>query len=366
MAGEGGAPQALGGEGGTGEAGGKGGAPPIDVCSTLTIGKSKLPLPTTTGVARPAGALGDLKVLNWAGFKGAISYTFDDNLQSQITHYPELNAVGVPVTFYIVGSSNGANAVWTQAAKDGHELGNHTMHHCNNNSSTPNCSWGSFIGTDAEIDQCTTNLKSAFGVPDVYTMAAPFGDTNWAIPASQRFIINRGVADDAVAPNGPTSPFNIPCHVANEGETAADLPGSPVVKGFNSITDDVRAKGTWRTILAHNIDPAINDGGYHPIKLTEILAAMTYTKGLGDVWADTVVSVGAYWLGQKALFNVQPVTVGTDKVYSWTLPAHFPPGHYLRITVTGGTVKQCGTELSWDPHGYYEINLDAGSVTISP
>ena len=92
----------------------------------------------------------------------------------------------------------------------------------------------------------------------------------------------------------------------------------------------------------------------------------TASDQLGDVWADTMVSVGSYWLGQKALYNLQPTTVGSDKVYSWTLPAHFPPGHHLRVTVTGGTVKQCGSELPWDEHGYYEINLDVGSLTISP
>jgi hypothetical protein len=36
------------------------------------------------------------------------------------------------------------------------------------------------------------------------------------------------------------------------------------------------------------------------------------------------------------------------------------------VTVPGGTVKQNGTALSWDPHGYYEIELDALSVTVSP
>ena len=52
--------------------------------------------------------------------------------------------------------------------------------------------------------------------------------------------------------------------------------------------------------------------------------------------------------------------------YSWSLPAHFPPGQYLRVTVDGGTVKQCGTELPWNDHGYYEVALDAWSLTITP
>jgi peptidoglycan/xylan/chitin deacetylase (PgdA/CDA1 family) len=367
--GEGGIVEPVAGAGGVAGEGGEAGAPPVDVCSTLTVGgTSKLPVPLTTGIPKPAGVPGGLQVINWAGFKGAITFTFDDNLQSQITHYADLHAVGVPMTFYIVGATNGADATWIQAAKDGHEIGNHTMHHCYNSSTAPGCIWGSFAGTATELDQCTAILKSAFGLPGVYTMAAPFGDGNWAEPASERFLLNRGVSDDpnGVAPNGATSPFNIPCHITNEGETAADLPGPPVVKGLNSITNDVRAKGTWRTILAHNVDPAINDGGYHPVKLAEIVGAMTYAKGLGDVWADTMVAVGAYWVGQKALFNVQPVTVGADSVYAWKLPDHYPPGQYLRVKVTGGKVKQCGTELTWDEHGYYEINLDAGSLTISP
>lgn len=53
------------------------------------------------------------------------------------------------------------------------------------------------------------------------------------------------------------------------------------------------------------------------------------------------------------------------RTWTWTLPDHFPPGKYLRVTVPGGTLKQGGSELVWDGHGYYEIALDAGSVTLS-
>jgi len=269
------------------------------------------------------------------------------------------------MTFYLVCGSDGGNAIWTQAAKDGHELGNHTMHHCYN-SATPNCAWGSFTGPDAEIDDCNAHIKSAFGVTP-YTMAAPYGDGAWAIPASGRFLLNRGIYDDAIAPTAG-DPFRVSCHLSNLNEPAEDIPATgstPVIKGFNSVTDDVRSKGTWRTILVHSVDSAL-DSGYNPVKLTEMVKAMTYTKSLGDVWADTVLNVGAYWRAQKAVLASPPVTAGTDKTYSWTLPEHFPPGHHLRVKVTGGKVSQCGSELPWDAHGYYEINLDAGSLTVSP
>jgi len=357
MAGE---PDAEGGMGGDAGSGGSAGTSdtPLDACAGLNIGQSKMPSPPTTGVAKPSGAVGGLKVIDWAGFKGALSYTFDDSLQSQVAHYDELNAVGVHMTFYLVNSNQGSNAIWLKAVADGHELGNHTVNHCNANGS--GCiNSATFLGVAAELDNNTAFLKSKAGVSDVYTFAEPFGDLGWSDAASQRFLVARGVSDRPGAlPNDSTPPFDLPCHVSNEGEKA--------VGGFNSISDDVRAKGSWRTILMHNVDPAIADYGYHPVQIAEAVAAMTYTKSLGDVWADTVVAVGSYWRAQKAFSTVPPKSVGNDTVYTWTLPAHFPPGMYLRATVTGGTLKQCGSELSWDDHGYYEINLDAGSVTISP
>ena len=67
-------------------------------------GAAGLPLPPAPHeVARPAGITGQpgLRVLDWAGFKAAVSYTFDDSQPSQIDHYPELKAQRVRATYYI-------------------------------------------------------------------------------------------------------------------------------------------------------------------------------------------------------------------------------------------------------------------------
>jgi hypothetical protein len=50
---------------------------------------------------------------------------------------------------------------------------------------------------------------------------------------------------------------------------------------------------------------------------------------------------------------------------AWTLPDHFPPGKFLRVTVTGGKLSQGGKALKWNDAGYYEIALDPGSLIIS-
>jgi hypothetical protein len=36
------------------------------------------------------------------------------------------------------------------------------------------------------------------------------------------------------------------------------------------------------------------------------------------------------------------------------------------VTVDGGTLSQGGKPVPWDSHGFYEIALDADSLTVSP
>src|ERR1700753_4095419 len=103
-----------------------------------------------------------------------------------------------------------------------------------------------------------------------------------------------------------------------------------------------------------------------PVDTNEAVSAMEYARAHGDIWLDTITNVAAYWRGQSAFSAGTPVAKDNATTYSWTLPDHFPPDKYLRVSVDGGTVTQCGTELTWDDHGYYEISLDAGSVTVTP
>jgi peptidoglycan/xylan/chitin deacetylase (PgdA/CDA1 family) len=314
---------------------------------------SGMPIPMTNNVPKPTGTPGNLTVLNWAGFKAAVSFTFDDALSSQISNYSALQGTGVKLTFFLVSNNNGTSPTWTQAQKDGHELGNHTAHHCHDDGT--GCAWGAYAGSlGAELDQCTMHLTQTFGASDVWTAASPYGDTGYASPDSTRFLLNRGVGGGQVGANDNTSPYALPCHTAAMGEVAST---------FNSATDSARSAGKWQIFLIHSLG---GDGGYNPVSITDVVAAINHAKTAGDTWADSMVHVGAYWRAQKLLTSVTPTTSGTSKTWSWTLPAHFPSGRYLRVKVDGGTLSQGGTALAWSSHGYYEVALDAGSVTLSP
>ena len=74
----------------------------------------------------------------WNGKKFAVALTYDDGLNVHLDNaIPALNKYGLKGTFYIPGKSTLATRMdeWREAAKKGHELGNHTIFHpCNGSS----------------------------------------------------------------------------------------------------------------------------------------------------------------------------------------------------------------------------------------
>lgn len=345
----GGGASSAGSAGAPANQGGTAGAPSAGNAGTTTAPPSSgLPVPPgDANVARPEGPPGKLEVLDWAGFQGAVSFTFDDTNSSQIEHYDALAALGARYTFYLMTSKSAEldDPVWVRAVEDGHELGNHTRYHEEEDAG----------GVDT--DAATRTLEEKFGIK-VYTMAAPYGSDAYIDVAKTRFLINRGVAPDPlIAPNDDSDPFNLTCYIPSEGATAEGE--------MNAQIDAARDAGRWRIVLVHGFVGG-DDSAYLPVSIDEFVANVSYATSFGDLWVDSVVNVGAYWRGQKAFTDGTREQRGDDTVWTWTLPAHFPPGKVLRVRVEGGTLTQNGQELAWDPHGYYEVALDAGTLTLSP
>jgi hypothetical protein len=203
-------------------------------------------------------------------------------------------------------------------------------------------------------------IESKFGVK-VYTMAAPMGDPSYVTVATTRYLINRGVSGATIKPKDSSDPFNLPCF----------LPAAGTAQNYGTYLTDAKGGG-WDVILVHGFTKKPDgsnesDGAYQAVEYAKFKTdALQAAKAATDIWTDPVVKVGAYWRAEKMFSSVTPTTSGSDKVWTWTLPDHFPPNQYLRVKVDGGTLKQGGTALNWDGHGYYEIALDAKSVTLSP
>jgi peptidoglycan/xylan/chitin deacetylase (PgdA/CDA1 family) len=306
---------------------------------------SGLPEPGAGGVARPSGAAGGLEVLNWAGYKGAVSYSFDDSNSSQLSHFDEMLALEVPFTFYMqTGKPEAGNEAWGKALAAGHEIGNHTKSHQSQ-------------ASGGDIEAATTFIQDTFDTTP-YTMAAPNGDQSYKGVSPNYFLINRGVSGAQIKPNSSDDKDNLGSYVT---------PPSPMwnVQNFNSTLDSSRSGGSWHIVCIHGFVGG-SDSAYGPVQFQDWVDGVNYAKMVGDVWIGTVVNVGAYWQGQKAVSAAQAQDGADGQTYTWMLPNHFPPGRYLRVTVTGGTPMQDGAALPWNEHGFYEIALDSGSVTIAP
>jgi peptidoglycan/xylan/chitin deacetylase (PgdA/CDA1 family) len=326
-------------------------------------GAAALPVPLAPrDVARPASTSGlpALRVLDWAGFKAAVSYTFDDSQPSQIDHYPTLKGQRVRNTFYINPTANWYpqwndptrfDAVWKDAMAEGSEIGNHTTHHCraaeltDNNAST--CSAG-LASAGAEFDDTTSYIRTKIGQAAVWTSAYPFGDTDYRAAAASRFFVARGVSPGMVAPG-----------------TGSDAMNLPIIEMSNTAVDNALSQGRWAIYLFHTLLPTTQDWG-GGVDIGLVTGNMNYAKSFGTVWLDSLVNIGAYWRGQQLLQAATPSTSNGMTTWRWTLPANFPAGHKLRVVVDGGNLSQNGTALAWDRRGYYEVSLDAQSLTWSP
>jgi peptidoglycan/xylan/chitin deacetylase (PgdA/CDA1 family) len=334
-----------GGQAGSGAAAGAGGAGGTRGVGIVPSGTPQLPIPATTGVARPIGSADGLQVLDWAGFRAAVTYTLDDANPSQIANFDTLQGLGVPMTFYLWTSRLGASSsVWAQAVADGHEIGNHTESHR--------------MGTDpniaADTDVAEAFIESRLGI-SVLTMAAPYGNLQYEDVARARYLFNRGIGGAQVRPNDSSNPFNLPTFIP---------PAAAPASVFNARVDTARDSGAWECVLVHGFTGDAQ--AYQPVDLEQFVAAVEYAKSFDDVWIGTLLDVGVYWLGQRLIADTEPSIVDGVSAWQWTLPDHFPPGRVLRVTVNGGTLQQNGATLPWDEHGYYEVSLDAGALTLSP
>ena len=295
-------------------------------------------------------APGGLKIVNWAGFRAAITYTFDDGLQAD--EYPELQATSERMTFFLpCGGDNHTFPVWWQAAKDGQEIGNHTENHCRADGT--HCAGGHWAGSiEAEYDECTAYLKQTCEVGNVWTTAAPYGDMGYDRVARTRFFLNRGGNEGYVRADDSSDPYHLPIHEPQPGAKAGTL-NLVVVAAVNG--------GYWRIFALHSLKA---NTGFDPVDVNELVANISYTKTRGDVWIDSMVNIGAYWMGQELLENATETRSKYATTLTWTVPSHFPAGKYVRVISTRGRLEQGGHAIPLSESGYYDVALDPGKLTI--
>src|SRR5450631_102808 len=175
----------------------------------------------------------------WNGRQCAVVLTYDDAIDVDLDNVvPALDSAGLKGTFYLIGSSSAVSRripEWRAAAKNGHELGNHTSFHpCDGR--LPGRSWlkpendlslYTIPRMTADIRMTNTLLAAIDGRTE-RTFAYPCGDkmignVNYFDAVKKDFVAARGTRS-AMLPSDSIDLGDIPCYAIN-GQTAGYMIG---------------------------------------------------------------------------------------------------------------------------------------------
>ena len=254
-------------------------------------------LPAQNYQADPGQARGEF---SWPeGKHMALSLTFDDARLSQADKgIPLFDRYGVKATFYISpGAMMERLEIWQQAAQNGHEIGNHSLHHpCSGN-----FPWARNRALEnytvekmrAELDSASRLIKELLGAYPV-SFAYPCGQTfvgrgegtrSYVPVVASLFETGRGWLGEA--PNDPVF-----CDMAQL--TGMELDG----KTFEQILpliESAKSNGYWLILAGHETAEEGRQTSY----LTTIESILRYaTDPSNGIWIDNVNNI-ADWINQR-------------------------------------------------------------------
>lgn len=232
----------------------------------------------------------------WHGKKCVVVLTYDDALNTHLDNViPLLDSLGLKATFYISGFFPGfRNRIedWRSAAKNGHELGNHTLFHpCIGNmngrewvKSDYDLSKYSIQRIEDEILMNNTVLEAVDGKKN-RTFAYPCGDmqagdSSYVNFISKNFIAARSV-NSVFKKINEIDLYNIGCVIVN-GQTGNEL--------IEMVKQSMN-EGILLVFLFHGV------GGEHSINVS-LEAHRTLLQFLKqnekDIWIAPMIEVAKY------------------------------------------------------------------------
>lgn len=232
----------------------------------------------------------------WHNKKCAVVLTYDDALSVQLDHaIPLLDSLGLRATFYLSGffpDFRQRLSDWKSVAKQGHELGNHTLFHpCEGKS--PGREW---VKPDYDLNKYTTQrmldeilmantLLEALDGKTKRTFAYPcgdmkVGDSSYVDRIKADFVGARGVAG-TLQRIDEIDLYNVGAYLVN-GQRGDELIG---------LVRQAMAKNALLVFLFHGV------GGGHSldVSLDDHRKLLSFLKqNESDVWVAPLVEIAEY------------------------------------------------------------------------
>ncbi len=236
------------------------------------------------------------------GAKAAVSLAYDDALASQLDNaIPTLNKYGIKGTFYLAMYSDTIRTrldEWRAAAKNGHELGNHSLfHQCS--ASAPGREW---VTADHDLDKLTptqmqeqVNLASSFlhaidGKTE-RTFTAPCIDTkaggqDYLTGLKPNFVAFKAAAGEVIPDMYRLDPYMVPVSFPTH------VTGAQLI----DLVKAAAAQGTMINFTFHGVG-----GDYITTSNEAHEALVKYLAEHKDIyWTDTFLNIMSYVKTQQA------------------------------------------------------------------
>lgn len=300
-----------------------------------------------------------VKTVAWNGHPGAASFTFDDAKSSQTTStLPQLDSRGIKATFNVNKGGDFADylSTWIQAAKNGHEITNHTTNHDYLTQLPDSAAVASEVATHA------TYLRSLDPSIEAVTLAYPFCQTNGFVDAgvnTQNFIARTC---------GGTTQFRWGIQPGNWMRMTSYIMQPTTADNALPQLDNAMNNNAWMVLLFHGV----LDGSTDVYDITPAQQNAAFDRAIANkLWIDTYQRIGSYY---RASFTMDTVTAqGTTTGWkmAWISPhAHMPKSVLLRVTLdrtTFGnsfTVLQNGKAIPEESDGTFIIEFMSLALEI--
>ena len=317
----------------------------------------------------------------WNGHVGAVSFTFDDALETQVLNLkPLLDAMpDVHVTFFLTAFQDRLKdnaAGFAALANAGHEMGNHTISH-----------WHLTDYTYAELNQDVVEFADTieatmakYGADvKVVSFATPFCENNDKVKSviDKRHMINRDCTYDGARTFWDEEPewMSLPAKIwSRSGATVSEMlnaldTAAYIGKFDNSIPlEHPITDGSWLIVLQHDVSERMIDN--YAINPDDIKTLFERAVKNG-LWVAPLGTVAAYqrahFVLDKAIFNK------IDNGYSvtWKLPhEHMPKSVPLRVKLdttrvsSKTTIEQNGKTITPESDGSFIIEFMTKSLTM--
>ncbi|MCF0178946.1 MAG: polysaccharide deacetylase family protein [Bacteroidales bacterium] len=223
-------------------------------------------------------------ICTWQGdSRSAISITFDDACPNQFSiAIPIMNEYGVRGTFFpVVNWLGGDYSNLKEVARQGHEVGSHTMTH-------PNLFELPEDSARSELNNSRMAIEENIG--DDYkclTIAYPY-----CVPPTNRDMIfddylSARHCDERIEDATPADYSQISSFGLGDKYKYSTAEGMQA-----SIFEPARAKGGWAVLLIHEVE---NGPGYSPISSEEFRKVLQYlTDNASDYWVAPMGEVTRY------------------------------------------------------------------------